>query len=239
VRGLVTQLSELGWLLARAAWLGASGLAQVVAWLLRLIAVSMGDAPRESARNGSGLSDLPFGLGARHAPLARTDWDALPLVLGFGMLLTAALFLRFWLAARVRERAGELLEDSASTLSFRGVLERWRGRLGAARALLSRGRGELRSLFQPSRQPQDVRALYRQLLRWAAAHGHARRGGVTAWELAHELGEAYPDRRSELQALTAHYQAVRYGAHTASEAELARARELLAAVLREPPTDAR
>lgn len=63
---------------------------------------------------------------------------------------------------------------------------------------------------------------------------HAQRG-TTPLELALELGARYPGRRLQLQALTGYYNAARYGARPASEAELQHARALLADLAQEPP----
>ena len=130
----------------------------------------------------------------------------------------------------------EVQEDSSSSFSWHGVWQGWRAQLSAARARLSRQRGALAERLRAGRVPRDMRGVYRQLLGWAAAHGHARRSVVTPLELAEELGRSYPERSHERQALTAYYNGVRYGAHATSPDELADARALLEPVVRERAT---
>jgi hypothetical protein len=216
------------------AWMLLQWLAHVFADLLRLIATSTSTTPPKNANNAWGLPDSPFGFGHWHAALTRTEWDALPAVLGLSALLVAALFLVFWLRARVRPQQPALQEQSSSLFSWKHVWRNWRAQLTAARSLLSRQRDAVAALVRAGRPPRDMRGLYRQLLRWAAAQGHTRRDGVTPLELVEELGRRWPDRRQELQVFTGYYNRVRYGAHAASETELAHARALLERLLREP-----
>ena len=238
-RSVVEQLQQLSFALLRIVWDVCFGIAQLIASGLRLLATTFGEAPHDRPPPGSGDSHSVFGLGRWHDPLTRTQLDALPGVLGLAVLLVAAWYTYFLLRRRTQLHTSEIVEDSSSLWSLRRAHERFRARLLALRALAARGRGQLAARVSAYRAPRDMRAAYRQLLRWAAAHGNPRRSGVTPRELAEQLGQAYPEMRQQLQQITAYYHAERYAGGTTSEAALEHARALLDELQREPTPGSR
>jgi len=215
-------------------WALIGVLARVVSFLLHALAASVGEAPAELRRAAPGSDGPEWGARLWHTPRFWTDGEALTVVLSLAVLLLCGLFLASWLRARVQARQLEVVdEDSSWLLSWSSVGQRWRARLGAISALRNRRRAVVQALQDRTRTPRDMRAIYRRVLRWAAARGHVRRAGATPLELAEELVRHFPERRHELQALTAYYNAARYGGHAASADEIDRACALLADVQRE------
>jgi hypothetical protein len=230
VRTLIEQGQQLGFWLLQLVWSVCFEIAKLIAGFLRLLAVAFGEAQPESSQPGPGTAHKVFGLGRWHNPLTRAELDALPGVLGLAVLLIVGWYMFFLLRRRVQADAADIVEDSSSLWSWGRALERLRARLLALRSRVERGRGQLAELVNEYRAPRDMRAVYRQLLRWAAAHGHPRRPGMTPLELAEQLERAYPERRPELHAITLYYNAARYGAATESEQTLEHARALLDAL---------
>jgi hypothetical protein len=79
-----------------------------------------------------------------------------------------------------------------------------------------------------------VRALYRDILRAAAAHGIARRAGETPDEYGPRLGAALPDgvQPTDVRALSEAYDAARYGETEPEDGARRTVREQAGRVLR-------
>ena len=226
-RAVIEQARQLGFWFLQMVWTSCLAIAHLLVGFLRLLATAFGEARIQPSQPGAGTKERVFGLGRWHNPLTHAELDALPGVLGLAVLLIVGWYTFFLLRRRVLAHVPEVLEQSSSLWSWRRALERLRSSISGARALLDRGRGQLAALVGEYRAPRDIRAVYRQLLRWAAAHGHPRGRGVTPLELSEQLGQAYPDRRQQLQELTGYYNAARYAAEPTSEQTLQHARALL------------
>lgn len=73
----------------------------------------------------------------------------------------------------------------------------------------------------------SVRALYRQLLRWAAAHDVRRRSDQTPYEFRPRLEQLAPAHKDDVDSLTAAYVRARYASDPPSAEDVAGAREAL------------
>jgi hypothetical protein len=71
----------------------------------------------------------------------------------------------------------------------------------------------------------DIREIYRRLLRWAAANGHARHPATTPTELQRELLEAIPMASAAVKLITENYECARYGDVAIEDAAIAASRE--------------
>jgi hypothetical protein len=234
-RSFIEHVQQFGLWVLQTVWSVCLVFAQLIAGFLRLLAVAFGEARPDPSQPSPGTSHKVFGLGRWHSPLTRTQLDALPGVLGLAVLLIVGWYAFFLLRRRAQAHNVEIVEDSSSLWSWGRALARLRARLLSLRALVDRGRGQLAGFVSEYRAPRDMRAVYRQLLRWAAARGNPRRRGVTPLELAEQLERAYPARRQELQIITDYYNAARYGVGAGSEQALQHARAQLEALQHEPP----
>jgi len=134
-------------------------------------------------------------------------------------VLFVALF-GYWLVKRSRVSQPENVDEERSSLwswqlFCQQVLIAWRAllsRFGKRRPdMLARAAGLASS--EPMRTPDqtDIRAVYRILLRWAAAHGHFRQPATTPRELQNELVRAAPQAAASVALITENYERARYG----------------------------
>jgi len=129
------------------------------------------------------------------------------LVLGVALVFALALR-RFW-----RDEEEEVSETRETVFS-RALLEEqlatlWREWLGRRRRSAHRLSPYL-SLLGETPTRRAIRAVYQQLLAWAARQGHARLRDQTPLELQQTLARAIPQARSRLEVITAGYLQARY-----------------------------
>ncbi len=102
--------------------------------------------------------------------------------------------------------------------------------LSLLKLLLSKLLGLLPSRFmRKSRsalpEAASVRQVYRQLLRWAAAHGYPRRTFQTPFEYYFTLAGVVPEAQEDLDFITRQYVRVRYNSAPPEESELSRLKQ--------------
>lgn len=213
---VATALWVLLVILALPVGLLVSGLLVLLAPLLR----SAGARPLPASAPPEWLDRLRDQVGAPSAPPVWLSG------LAKGLVLVGAVGVVLWLTVHALRgrRAGE---PAATGEEVRESIWRW---ADLWRALRSRRRGR-RTVGSVSPPLPGLRALYRDLLRLGASHGHPRRPEETPWEYARRLGaQLTPAGRTALAALTDLYVAVRYGQRPVTAGALNRARTCLAIV---------
>lgn len=179
-----------------------------------------------------------IGCGEGHwSPLVQARPSETQLVSGEALSVlisvTLALALAYVVLGLARRRAGppassearHIQEESGSSWSWRLLLEP-----------LNRLRTHAHTTTTappPAAGTQDLRALYRALIAWAAAHGQRRRVCTTAGEFSAQLSREYPSRQRELQQLEHYYALERYAERSPQGAELEHARALLGSITRD------
>ena len=151
------------------------------------------------------------------------------------LLLLLAVLLVHFLTRRSRSRPAEHVDEERSSLwSWRLLRDQfmtaWRALLDR---LLARGKGVFGATarWNPTSAKVmvapgtgDIREIYRGLLRWAAANGHARRPATTPNELQRELLGAMPMASAAVELITQNYECARYGDLAIEDAAIAASR---------------
>lgn len=151
----------------------------------------------------------------------------------WGMVLLVVILLSLLIAIAIvrtrRRRRGPEEDERESVWSTRAQLA---GLGSALRSWWARLRPA------PGREePTDIaaiRQIYRELLRWAAAHGAARRPEQTPYEFLPQLRTAAAPQGTEASAITEVYVAVRYTQHEPTRTEVDEARRNLEDIVNRP-----
>lgn len=218
--------APLGWaadLLFAVLWvvlLGAGFVAEALVYALRFL-VSLAGIRRMPDRPPSppDFSDLqhlaegkePVGL-PPEAVLA-VKWGLLALVGAVILVLLLRAVFRYW--SGPQDESDEVRESVWSWpdlwAAFRDALSQW------GRRLLGRRQRPTQTMGWTGAAPRrdepavrSVRAIYRQLLQWTAAHGIRRKADQTPYEYLDDLRQALPGSQQEVDTITGAYVWARY-----------------------------
>jgi len=212
---------------------GAALLAQLLWWLLRPV-LDLLEALLALLQPGH--HKLPEAI-RPHAhippprPLVSTVDDSAglsPLLLLVPAALLVLVFARLLLRRIRRRGVAPAVEERTSLWSW-GLFQdqlraAWLARLAALRGAADSANASAQESAGADGRPVTMRAVYRALLRWAAAQGHRRGPAATPQELRQELAVSLPQAADAVALITSAYEAERYGGVVLPATALAAAR---------------
>lgn len=234
---LKTTSELLGWLMhvlgsTLALLLGA------FVWLLRSFSglFSAGGAGSTGGGGCAPASLPPERLRAESPRIALPEISVdlrLPLAVAVVVLAVVA-YVLVLSGARTSTRGAAPEEASSAwswALSRQQALAAWRGFLQRLRTRTAGAVSRLAALRPKRREGRDdIRSIYRALLRWAAEQGHARAPAATPHEFAASLAP-FADAEQHLAVITRYYVQARYGTAELDETALRDARRRVEALL--------
>jgi hypothetical protein len=191
-------------------------IARVIIFILSSIRLRTRPLPGETDPLGGLLRQLQQ-IQVDPGVVNTTRWGMVLLVVVLLCLLIVVAIVR---ARRRQRKPGE--DERESVWSTRAAL----AGLGAALRAWWAGRRPQAGI-EDTTEAAAIRAVYRDLLRWAAERGTPRRRFQTPYEFLPQLETLAPERRSEMQALTEVYVKVRYTPEMPSTEEIVGARAAL------------
>ena len=188
----------------------------VLAWLMQLLPLPLGDAPPPQVTLPPSFSEQFGGLAERSTTVAPGLQTALWII--GGVLVAAVILLVFMVAFRrfrtqPEDDVGEAHESVLSLDLLKAQLAQLLRRKGAG----NDAQLDPFVLLSGDEPPVRVRRTYQALLVWAAEHGLARPPGMTPEHYQRLLSDAYPSHGEQFGVITAAYDLARYGQMAVTE----------------------